>query len=202
MAFVVSESTGGEGSSLEPIAASMYQAVCYGVVGLGTQTPLNPAHKAAYKLRLCFEIPELTEENEEGEVFTRTTSKKYTLSLHEKSKLRPDLVSWRGRDFTDAELRGFDLENLLGVPCTIQIINKEFDGKTIALVNAIMPAMKETEGTREHLSYMPQQHDPAVFEKLGKYWQEDIVKSPEYQKAVAGSVQEPKQEEQPKDVRF
>jgi len=116
MAFVVSESTGGEGISLEPIAAGMYQAVCYGVVGLGTQTPLNPA-----------------QENDSGEVFTRTTSKKYTLSLHEKSKLRPDLVSWRGRDFTDAELRGFDLENLLGVPCTLQIINKDFDGKSLVL---------------------------------------------------------------------
>jgi len=201
MAIIVSDS-GGEGSGLETLAAGMYQAVCYGVVGLGTQQPTNPAHKAVFKFRLCFEIPELKETNEEGQEFTRTVSKKYTLSLHTKSKLRPDLVSWRGRDFTDQELNGFDLENLLGVPCTLQVIQKEFDGKTIALVNAIMPHMVETEGTREYLSYMPQQHDQATFEKLSKYWQEDIAKSPEYQEAGAGSVPEPKQEDQPKDTRF
>jgi len=201
MAIIVSDSGSSEGSSLEPIAAGMYQAVCYGVVGLGTQTPLNPAHKAAFKLRLCFEIPELKETNDEGQEFTRTASKKYTLSLHEKSKLRPDLVSWRGRDFTDQELRGFDLENLLGVPCTLQVIQKEFDGKTIALVNAIMPPMAETDGTREHISYMPQQHSPEMYEKLSEFWKKDIEKSPEYQKAIAGNVTE-QIEEAPQDTRF
>jgi len=47
---------------------------------------------------------------------------------------------------------------------------------------------------------MPQQHDQAVFEKLGKYWQEDIVKSPEYTKAVGSAQEAPA--EQPKDTRF
>jgi hypothetical protein len=45
----------------------------------------------------------------------------YTASLDEKAKLRKHLQSWRGRVFTLEELAGFDLENVVGIPCLISI---------------------------------------------------------------------------------
>jgi hypothetical protein len=65
----------------------------------------------------------------------------YTLSLSDKANLRKHLEAWRGRKFTPLELRGFDLENLIGVNCQIQVIhNISDDGRTFANVQAIVPA--------------------------------------------------------------
>ena len=48
----------------------------------------------------------------------------YTASLHEKAKLRKHLESWRGRQFTQQELQGFELENVIGANCQIQVIHR------------------------------------------------------------------------------
>jgi hypothetical protein len=45
----------------------------------------------------------------------------YTASIGEKANLRKDLVNWRGREFTDDELKGFDVKKLLGVPCMLSL---------------------------------------------------------------------------------
>tara|TARA_R110002020_G_scaffold49241_1_gene140287 strand:- start:1526 stop:1996 length:471 start_codon:yes stop_codon:yes gene_type:complete len=47
--------------------------------------------------------------------------KQYTLSLNEKAALYKDLCAWRKKQFTDEELKGFDLTNVLGVTCDIDI---------------------------------------------------------------------------------
>ena len=52
-------------------------------------------------------------------------SRRYSLSLHEKSSLRRDLESWRGRAFTQEELRGFDLEVLIGVGCLVSVVHEQ-----------------------------------------------------------------------------
>jgi hypothetical protein len=43
--------------------------------------------------------------------------KNYTLSWSEKANLRLDLQSWRGKPFTQEEMRRFDLETILGAWC-------------------------------------------------------------------------------------
>lgn len=64
----------------------------------------------------------------------------YTLSLSEKANLRRDLECWRGQKFTVDELRGFDLEKLIGANCQLQIVHNLADkGKTYANVQAIVP---------------------------------------------------------------
>ena len=56
------------------------------------------------------------------------------------------MESWRGRRFTAEELKGFDLKNVLGKPCQIQVINESSkDGtRTYAKVGAIMALPKGT----------------------------------------------------------
>ena len=43
-----------------------------------------------------------------------TINKSYTVSLHDKASLRKDLAAWRGKDFSDEEAKGFDVQYLEG----------------------------------------------------------------------------------------
>jgi len=132
---------------IKPIEAGSYPAKCYGVVGIGTQeNPMGNPHK---QLILLFEIPDETIEID-GKQMPRGISKIYTASLNEKATFRKDLASWRGKDFTDEELEGFDTDKLLGVPCMITIVNKEKGDRVYSNVAAISKLPKSTkmdEGT-------------------------------------------------------
>jgi hypothetical protein len=88
-------------------------------------------------IRLVWEIDEL---GADGQPFT--VSQKYTASLHEKSRLRHDLESWRGRKFTTEELKGFDVENVLGANCQINVVHATKEGKTYANIASIVPQAK------------------------------------------------------------
>lgn len=81
------------------------------------------------RLRLVWEIEEkMTEGEHAGKPYL--ANKFYTPSLNERSNLYKDLTSWRGKAFTEAELKGFDLEKLLGVSCQL-VISEYIDGKGI-----------------------------------------------------------------------
>jgi len=104
----------------------MHKAICYGVYDLGTQFNETFGNKN-HKVLLQWELPEARIDiQKDGEDLNlpRAQSKIYTLSLHEKANLRKDLESWRGKSFTATELEGFDLKNLLGVDCQLQVIHK------------------------------------------------------------------------------
>ena len=72
-------------------------------------------------------------------------SKDYTLSMHEKSNLRKDLESWRGKGFTQTEAEMFDITKLLGLPCMLNIIHKtsKSSGNTYAAISGITKIPKE-----------------------------------------------------------
>lgn len=110
------------------VPAGTHPAICVGVIDCGTQHwEYMGEDKKGHKVRLQWELPnEETWTGDDGVEHARTISHEYTASLHEKSNLRSKcLVSWRGRDFTEAELAGFDLTTVLGKPCMLSIIHKE-----------------------------------------------------------------------------
>lgn len=126
----------------EPIPTGMQQAVCSMVCDIGTQRGQYQGKPS--ERRQAVIIWELAEKktlgNYAGQPFQ--TSKFYTLSLSEKAKLRADLQSWRGRPFTEDELKGFDLEKLVGANCFLNIVPDE-NGKP--KINAITPLAKGME---------------------------------------------------------
>jgi hypothetical protein len=66
------------------------------------------------KIRLTFELPtELKVFDEEKGEQPTVLGKKYTLSLSEKAFLRKDLESRRGKQFTEEEMKGFDIAKLV-----------------------------------------------------------------------------------------
>ena len=81
-----------------------------------------------------------TQDADERRIIVR---KRYRNSLHEKAGLRRDLEMWRGKKFSADELRGFDLERLIGVSCQIQVVhNAKDNGKVYANVAAVIPLGK------------------------------------------------------------
>lgn len=127
-------------SSIAPIPEGTYLGVCNMLVDLGVQ--YNETYKnASRKILIGWEIPEETF-TVDGEEKPRVLSKRYTASLDERATLRQDLAAWRGRDFTQEELAAFDLRNIVGASCLINVIHKESNGKTYANISSIMALPK------------------------------------------------------------
>lgn len=150
MPIIASEST-NKPKQLPPDGTHL--ARCYSVIDLGTQqTPFGESRK----VRLTWELPTekvVFDEDKGKQPFV--ISREYTLSLHEKSNLRHDLERWRGREFTEKELKGFDMMSLLGVPCLVTIIHKTSDnGKAFARMDGVSAVPKNT--------VFPDQINPSV----------------------------------------
>jgi len=130
-----------EGKKFEPVPAGAHPAICYMLVDLGTHH--NPKFdKTARKAVIGFEFPEITERRADGSEFRRSLSKRYTVSMHEKSSLRGMLESWRGKKFSDEELAEFDLKSILGKPCLVNVITSMVDGRERSDIQSIGPLPK------------------------------------------------------------
>ena len=115
--------TGG-GKDFDPIPEGSHLAVCDMFVDLGLQ---DSHFGAKHKIYLRWQIPALRLQYEkDGEQFDKpmTVGAQFTLSLSEKSNLRPMLQAWRGRAFTPEELKKFDVTTVLGAPCMITVTHK------------------------------------------------------------------------------
>jgi hypothetical protein len=123
-------------SSFSPIPEGVHTAQCYAIVDLGVHYS-EKFDKKSRKVQIMWELPEEKYEHE-GQELPRVISKEYTLSLGEKANLRKDLQAWRGKAFTEEELQGFDLKNVLGKGCQLQIIHTEKNGKTYGNIASIM----------------------------------------------------------------
>jgi hypothetical protein len=165
------------GQGFEPIPEGTHTAVCYGVIDLGKQFN-EKFGKSTDKVLIMWELPD---EIEDGQELPRVFSQRYTASLNSKSKLRKDLAAWRGRDFTDAELDAFNLRNILGTACLIQIIHKENNGKTFANLASIMAlpkGMPRPLPKHEIISFDLDEDDLSALAKLPD-WIVDVIKESE-----------------------
>jgi hypothetical protein len=116
--------------------AGLYLAVAVDVLDLGIVS--SDLYGDKPMLRIYWQIAgEMDPQGHPYEV-----SRRYTKSLHAKSALRKDLVSWRGREFTDEELRGFVVDTVIGASAQIQVQNVTKEGVTYANVMSVLPLMK------------------------------------------------------------
>ncbi len=129
------------GAAFTPCPAGSYLARCVSIIDLGTQQSTYEGEiKHNRKVLLAWEILDDETRKDDGSPFV--LSKRFTQSLHEKAALRKTLASWRGRDFTPLELRGFDLAGVLGKDAFLSVIHIEKDGKTFANIAAVMKPPK------------------------------------------------------------
>lgn len=184
MTLTVSEP---QGSSFTPCPAGTYPARMVQLLDLGTQiSDFQGETKAAHKLLLTFEICDPETSRDDGKPFT--ISKRFTASLHEKAGLRKTLESWRGRPFSPDELRGFNLENILGKPCLLSVVQETKGERTYSNISAIMGMPKGM--TCPDPSATPASFDLSapnweIFDGLREQLQEQIASSPEGKAAIA-----------------
>lgn len=125
------------------VADGLYESVCIGVWDVGTQMTKGKFAGLVHQCVFLWELP--------GGL---TVSKKYTASLSDKANLRKDLQAWRGRRFTDEELRGFSLRGVVGARCQLQVTNND-DG---------WPQISAIVSSRDN-SW--EAHNPLLFFELG-----------------------------------
>lgn len=122
-----------------------YVARCYQMIEIGTVTEEYMGEpKTSKKVRIGWEFPTETRvfKEENGEQ-PYVLSKEFTLSMHEKSNLRKVLGSWRGKPFTDQEAHSYDITQLLGKTCMIQVVHKTAkNGETYANIDTISTVPK------------------------------------------------------------
>jgi hypothetical protein len=179
-------------SSFTPVPPGMHLARCYRIVDLGTQkSEYQGQIKYLQKVMVQFEVhgeddhgkPLLTNKGEPMSI-----SKNYTLSLAEKATMRKDLQTWRGRDFTSEELRGFELKNVLGVWGMISVAksvgNNGKEYTNVMSVNPVPAAIKKTglpEGYNTTSMFAIEDPDMDLFESFSNGLREKIKASPEWQ---------------------
>lgn len=181
--MMVSEAATG---TFTPCPAGSYLARCVRLVDIGTvQTDYQGEAKTAHKVLMAFEVLDTDTRRDDGEPFV--LSKRYTLSLHEKAALRKELASWRGRDFTPEELKGFDLRNVLGKECFISVVETTKGDRTFSNIASIMKppkGMQAPAGIEPLLYWDMSASNPdwQAFHQLHPKLIEQITASPEYQR--------------------
>ena len=169
------------GSSQEPFAMvpeGQYIARCYRILDLGTQTTTGQfGTKEQHKVMISWELLDDKVFMEDGRPFA--ISQFYTVSLHEKAKLRADLESWRGRKFTIEELTAFDLAGVLGAYCQIQVVHDE-TGKYANVQTIMAYKGDKPKAVNPDTVFNLDEPDMAVFDKLSDNMKLKITSTPEW----------------------
>lgn len=181
--------TANQSSGFEPIEAGTHRAICYGLVDLGKQYN-ELSGKLQHRIQIMFELPDELYTTKDGEEMPRTISKQYTASLNNKSTLYKDLIAWRGRAFSDDELKAFNLKNIVGAPCMLSVTHTEKGENVYANISGIMKMPKGMGAITPVNALMIFDVDESPLEMLDELpeWLANIIrKSEEYNERVAGA---------------
>lgn len=168
--------------------------LCYMVVHIGTNVEnIMGEDKETNKIIVGWEIPdEMRKFGDEGVEQPMVTSKEYTFSLGEKANLRKDLETWRGTKFSDDELKGFDLFNLIGAAAMLSVVHTTSKtGNKYARVNGVINLHKSTPKPRKI-------NDPVIFDYNENY--SNLSKLPEWIQSKIKTSKEYKVIEQNKSI--
>lgn len=185
-------------SKFVEVPVGMHLARCYQVIDCGMQLDMYTVGETKYKHKIAL-LFEVHGKDFAGNPMTIKTGepmsidKMYNASTYEKAPFFIDLQNWRGRPFTEAEKRKFEVKNVLGAWAMISvktIIKKNGEPKNVlADISAVPPELKAKlpAGVNELKCYDLDEPDQDVFENLSPYWKKVIQSSQEYKK-LTGEV--------------
>lgn len=179
----------GTAANYDPIPEGTHLAVCNMLVDIGIQFS-ERFNNRNEKVIIGWELPDVKIDLSDGP-HSRSITQTYTSSINEGSNLRNDLAAWRGRDFTKQELDAFNLRNILGTSCLINVVHKQSNGKTYANIQSVMAlpkGMNPGQLTEPPVEFDFDLNPLTDIEKLPKWIQEQIKKSETYQ----GKIQQNK----------
>lgn len=181
MAFPSIKASAKGGKDFELVPIGVHLAVCSQVIHLGVQP--GGKYPDRDQVYIKFEIPgvrvkwEKNGKEQEGPAIIGTF---FTLSIGEKSNLRPFLEGWRGRGFTKEEEDAFEVTSIAGKVCQLSVIHEEGrDGKLRTKISGAFgliqeqkdklsanPALGKVASPDGILVYTPVEHDQAIYDKL------------------------------------
>jgi hypothetical protein len=194
MGYTKSE-TGSSSSRLKSVPPGAHLARCYRIIDLGTQGASRSAG-TTHRPEIAVQF-EVWTKDANGNLLVAddggplVISKSYALSLSENASLRKDLTSWRGKDFSPVELRGFVLKNILGQGAMISVALAEgSDGEESTDIIGISGVPDEFSkaglppGHHKLALFTIAEADLEAFETFSKQIRDKIEASPEWASLV------------------
>ena len=130
-----------------PVPEGTFQAVCNGVWDIGLQeTTFKGVTKMKYQIIIQWELNETINDPEDPEKHGNryVIRKKYNNIFSNRASLKIDLEAWRGKAFTPPEIMDFNIENLVGANCLLQITRNETESGTYSNITGVMKMPKGT----------------------------------------------------------
>jgi hypothetical protein len=117
----------------EKIKPGLINAICVGVWNIGKQKiEFQGEVKFKTQVIIGFEVQQRHSEKDEPML----QLSKFNMSLHEKSKLGPMIESWFSKKLTDSERYNYDLKQIIGKKCTLNLIE---NGNYINIATILPP---------------------------------------------------------------
>ncbi len=169
--------------------AGTHMARVINIIYLGT---VKGSFGDSYKVRITWELPTEThvfKEGEEAKPFS--ISRETTLSMGQKSNLRPIVEGVLGVSLKDEEAYAFDIDEILGKECLLTVVYDEGENGTYANVGTVTKLVKgmvcpPAVNPLKILSY--EKFDEKYFETLPSFIKEKMAKTPEYKKLKGEDV--------------
>jgi len=178
--------------------AGLHMARLYSVIDLGHQaTEWAGETKIMHKVVLTWELHGNDDSDQPLQTDDKKpliVSKRYTVSLGDQARLRQDLEAWSNKKMTAEDRKNFDLKNLLGKFCMVNITHSE-DGKyaNISGISPLPSALRnaQPEGVNPTLHFWLAEFDQAKYDALPKYYKEKIAESSEWRGQKAREAEKP-----------
>lgn len=181
-----------------PAPAGTHPAVCNLYIEIGTIVEqFQGKAKLLKKARIGWELLGTKVVKKNGEVTDQaiTIWQDYTLSLAQNSHLRKMLLSWRSVEFTQEQLKKFDVSKVLGAPCLLSVIHSKPNAQNRIYAN-VETALKLPQGYPLPSAIMPrtkldfEEWDQAIFAGLHEKLRAKIESSVEYKAKFMGQGQQ------------
>lgn len=148
----------------ELVPTGSHVARLYSIVQIGTVPDDFRESGFRHVLRMTWELPEEMRDFN-GEMKPMVIGGKYTVSLHEKSGLRPVVEGMLGK-LTEEDLEHFSFESLVGTPCMVSVVHKvSKTGRDYAAVSSVSQVPKKLE--------VPKQINPSVYLDYREGWNQE-----------------------------
>lgn len=170
------------GGDFEQPPVGTTAARCIQIIDLGTQRGEYQGKANVRRQNIIgWELPNNLQSDGEYAGKPFRVSRFYTASLGKKANLRKDLENWRGREFTEQELQGFDPHNILGKCCLLALTPNDKGRVRVTGVMALPKGMEVPPQVNPDLFFSLDQFDRKVFDSLSEGLRKMIEVSPEYQ---------------------
>lgn len=126
--------------------AGNHVGICNGLIDLGLQPGSGQYPAPKHQVYIRFELPtERVKYTKDGKEIEGPMSmgRSFTASMSEKANLRKFIESWFGKKFqTDDTASDFDVKQILGRKCLLNVTHTEKGGKTYANISNATPIPK------------------------------------------------------------